>query len=86
MVLVLDVVRIMQVHPKGIAHPTKAFLDVIWKFSRLIRRTQAQTHSKWAECCCLSSLVMVGCTALAAALKRTAILVPVMKARESFLL
>ncbi len=50
------------------------------------RRMQAQTRSKWAEYCCLSSLVMVGYTALTAALKRTGILVPVMQARESFLL
>jgi hypothetical protein len=37
-VLVLDDVRIMQVHLKGIAHPTKAFLDVIGQFSRLIKK------------------------------------------------
>jgi hypothetical protein len=37
-VLVLDDVRITQVHPKGIAHPTKAFLDVIEQFSRLIEK------------------------------------------------
>ncbi len=42
------------------------------------RRTQAQTCSKWAEYHCSSSLVMVGRTALTVALKRTAILVPVM--------
>ncbi len=41
-------------------------------------RTQAQTRSKWAEYCYSSSLVMVGHTALATALKRTATLVPVM--------
>jgi hypothetical protein len=38
MVLVLDDARIMQVHPKGIAHPTKAFLDVIGQFSCLIKK------------------------------------------------
>ncbi len=38
MVLVLDDARTMQVHPKGIAHPTKAFLDGIGKFSCLIEK------------------------------------------------
>jgi hypothetical protein len=47
-------------------------------FSASSRRTQAQTQSEWAEYRYSSSLVMVGCTALAVALKRTAILVPVM--------
>ncbi len=36
--LVLDDARIMQVHPKGIAHPMKAFLDVMGQFSRLIKK------------------------------------------------
>ncbi len=36
--LVLDDARITQVHPKGIAHPTKVFLDVIGQFSRLIEK------------------------------------------------
>jgi hypothetical protein len=36
--LVLDDVRIMQVHPKGIAHPTKAFLDAIGGFSYLVEK------------------------------------------------
>ncbi len=36
--LVLDDARITQVHPKGIAHPTKAFFDVIRQFSRLIKK------------------------------------------------
>ncbi len=34
----LDDARIRQVHPKGIAHPAKAFLDVIGQFSRLIKK------------------------------------------------
>jgi hypothetical protein len=38
MVLVLDDARITQVHPKGIAHPTKAFLDVIGRFSSLVKK------------------------------------------------
>ncbi len=38
MVLVLDDAGITQVHPKGIAHPTKAFLDVIGQFSHLIKK------------------------------------------------
>ncbi len=36
--LVLDDARITQVHPKGIAHPTKAFLDVIGLFSCLVEK------------------------------------------------
>ncbi len=36
--LVLDDARIIQVYPKGIAHSTKAFLDVIGHFSRLIKK------------------------------------------------
>ncbi len=34
----LDDVRIMQVHSKEIAHPTKVFLDVIGQFSCLIKK------------------------------------------------
>jgi hypothetical protein len=37
-VLVLDDARITQVHPKGIAHSTKAFLDVIGQFSHLVEK------------------------------------------------
>ncbi len=54
------------------------FLIKLGFFPALSRRMQAQTCSEWAEYCCLSSLVMVGRTALAPALKRTAVLVPVM--------
>jgi hypothetical protein len=36
--LVLDDTHITQVHPKGIPHPMKAFLDVIRRFSHLIKK------------------------------------------------
>ncbi len=77
-VLVQDDARITQVHPKGIAHPMKAFLDVIRQISASSRRTQAQTHSEWVEYCSFSSLDILGCTALAAAQKRMSILEPKM--------
>ena len=75
--LVLDDARIVQVHPKGVTHPTKALLDVVGQFSRLIEKNKAQTRSEWAEYRCPSSLDIVGCSALAMARKRIAILEPV---------
>jgi hypothetical protein len=34
--LVLDDLRIAQIHPKGVAHPVKALLDEVKGFSHLV--------------------------------------------------